>query len=291
LRLVVTGVSGKLARLVVKELLRRVAATELILVSRSPDALKPFVDAGAAVRYGDFEQPETLPAAFAGGDRALIVSVLARDPVAAHRAAFQAAARSGVAHIVYTSVLNPVVENPFPPATVHHRSEHDLRAIGVPWTVLRNALYADLRVEIADAYLRDRRWTTNIGHGMHAFVARSDCARAAAAALAAEVPAVRSYHLTGPELVDASRYVAAVEEYGGHRIEVHEVDDAGYEEYRSRFFADPANAAYFELFGGTGTAIRTGHLNQLGTGVLDLTGRMPLSVRELFRRRGTPPGS
>ncbi|MDQ2760390.1 MAG: hypothetical protein M3Y17_08130 [Actinomycetota bacterium] len=39
-----------------------------------------------------------------------------------------------------------------------------------------------------------------------------------------------------------------------------------------------------ELFTGTGQAIRAGYLSQLGTGVHDLTGRSPLSLREVFHR-------
>jgi len=42
---------------------------------------------------------------------------------------------------------------------------------------------------------------------------------------------------------------------------------------RAAFCADPDNAAYFELFTGTGQAIRTGYLSQLGDGVRQLTGR------------------
>src|SRR5438034_5584700 len=98
------------------------------------------------------------------------------DTVAAHRAAFHAASRVGVGHIVYTSVVNPVPDNPFPPAATHLRSEADLVSTGVAWTILRNALYADLRVQIAASYSRAGRWTTNIGAGAHAFVARADCA-------------------------------------------------------------------------------------------------------------------
>lgn len=287
-RTVVTGASGKLGRHVVAALLERVPASALILVSRSPDSLGDFARLGAAVRYADFERPDSLPAAFADGQRALVISTIgALDTVAAHRAAFEAAAQAGVRHIVYTSVMNPREDNPFPPAKTHLRSEQDLRETGIAWTILRNALYADLRVQIAPKYIHDGRWTTNIGDGSHAFVSRAGCAAAAAAALVTSGHEGQVYDITGPELVDARKYVALLEEVGGHPIKRIEADDAEYEHYRAAFSADPDNAAYFELFADTGQAIRAGYLNQLGTGVQHLTAHPPLSLRELFQDHRT----
>jgi len=166
-------------------------------------------------------------------------------------------------------------------------SEQDLRATGIAWTILRNALYAELRVRIAAKYIHDGRWTTNMGGGSHALIARTDCAAAAAAALTETAPTGRVYDVTGPELVDAQQYVALLEELSGRQIVRDDVDDAEYERYRAAFCADPDNAAYFELFTGTGQAIRTGYLSQLGDGVRQLTGRSPLSLREVFQQQLT----
>jgi len=283
MRLVVTGASGQLGRLVVGALLDRVPAGDLILVTRSPDSLAEFGRLGATVRYGDFEQPDSLAPAFEGGRRALVISTIgARDTVAAHRAAFDAARRAGIAHVVYTSVTNPGEDNPFPPAQTHVRCEEDLRSTGVAWTVLRNALYADLRVTIAARYIKDGEWTTNTGNGSHAFVTRADCAVAAAAALTTDGHEGRVYDVTGPELIDARDYVALLAEFGGRPVDRVEVDDEAYARYRAAFSSEPANAEYFELFGGTGKAIRTGYLSRLGTGVADLTGRAPVSLRAAF---------
>jgi NAD(P)H dehydrogenase (quinone) len=304
MRIVVTGASGRLGRLVTTALLRRVPASALILVSRSPDKLASLAQRGAAVRYGDFERPDSMPAAFAGGRRALVISTIgAADTRAAHRAAFEAAARAGVQHIVYTSESNPRPGNPFPPARVHAASEQDLRSVGMAWTILRNSLYADFRAEIATAYIRDGRWTTNMGDGSHAFVTRADCAAAAAAALtpadqapADQAPADqalgdqegRVYEITGPELIDARHYLALLEAFGGRRITRVDVDDAGYERYRAAFMAQPDNAPYLELLTGTGQAIRTGYLSELSGAVRQLTGRPPSSLRSAFQRQLGP---
>jgi NAD(P)H dehydrogenase (quinone) len=272
----VTGASGRLGRLVVNALPDRgVPAESVVPISRTR------ID--ERTRFGDFERPETLEDAFRGVDRLLVISTIGtRDTVGAHRAAFEAAARAGVGRIVYTSVQNPVRDNPFPPAAIHARSEADLAAVGVPWTILRNALYADLRAEIARCYARDGRWTTNLGDGGHAFIARSDCAAAAAAALCGNGHEGRAYDVTGPAVLTANGYLALVHERTGAHIELVEVDDDAYERHRAAFLADPANAGTFELFTGTGRAIREGHLAVLGDGVQTLTGREPRPLVDLL---------
>lgn len=291
MKLIVTGASGQLGKLVVARLLDQVPAADLILVTRTPQALEQAARRGAQVRFGDFEQPGSLPAAFggAGGGRALIISTLgARDTAAAHIAAIEAAARAGVAHIAYTSITDPVPGNPCQPVPSHLASEAALRRAGVPWTILRNALYSDLRAKMARAYIRDGRWTTNMGGGAHAFVSRADCAAAAAGALTAGGHEGQVYDVTGPELIDAPRYLAYLRDLGrdlgAGPVELAGTGDAEYERYRAAFMANPGNAGYFELFTTTGTALRTGYLRQLGTGVQQLAGRAPQRLEEVSPR-------
>jgi NAD(P)H dehydrogenase (quinone) len=272
----VTGASGRLGRLVIEALHdRQVPAETVVPISRTR------ID--GRTRFGDFERPETLDEALRGIDRLLVISTLGpRDNVAAHRAAFEAAARVGVGRIVYTSVQNPAPDSPFPPAAIHGRSEVELAGVGVPYTILRNALYADLRAEIARCYARDREWTTNLGDGGHAFVTRADCAAAAAGALCGDGPDGHTYDITGPALVSADGFLALLRERTGAPIERIEVDDDTYERHRTAFLADPANAGTFELFTGTGRAIREGRLAILSDGVQTLCGRPPRPLDDLL---------
>jgi len=272
----VTGASGRLGRLVIDALLDRGVPVESVVpISRTR------VD--DRTRFGDFERPQTLNEALQGVDRLLVISALGTgDMVGAHRAAFEAAARTGVRRIVFTSMQNPVRDNPFPPAAIYLHSEADLTAVGVPSTILRNALYADRRADLARCYARDGRWTTNLGDGGHPFVTRADCAAAAAAALCDDGHEGRRYDVTGPVLVTADDYVALVRERTGADIERDDVDDDAYERHRAAFTVAPANAGTFELFTGTGRAIREGHLCVLGDGVHALTGHEPRPLQDLL---------
>ena len=146
--LIVTGASGHLGRLVADALLERVDPAEVVLVTRHTRALRDLAERGVTVRYGDFDDRASLAEAFAGGDRALLMSTLAIGRRAAqHRAAIEAASAAGVRQLVYTSFPNPVPDHPVGPiATEHGETEEVLRASGLEWTILRNATYAELQV-------------------------------------------------------------------------------------------------------------------------------------------------
>ena len=68
----ITGAAGQLGRLTAQLVLDRVPADEVVLVTRRPAAIADLAEAGATVRHGDFDEPSSLPAAFAGVDRLLL---------------------------------------------------------------------------------------------------------------------------------------------------------------------------------------------------------------------------
>src|SRR4051812_28598002 len=109
----ITGASGQLARLAADRLLARVDAAEVVLLTRTPSSLQDYADRGVAVRAADFDDPSSLAAAFARVDRLLLISTDASgSPVDRHRAAIDAARAAGVSRIAYTSVAQPVADNP-----------------------------------------------------------------------------------------------------------------------------------------------------------------------------------
>ncbi|MFO1399768.1 MAG: NAD(P)H-binding protein [Steroidobacteraceae bacterium] len=187
-KLVIAGASGQLGELTARALLQRgVPARNLILVSRTPEKLAGFAALGAATRFGDVDHPESLAAAFAGGDRLLLVSLGFSSPDAGprperHKRAFDAAVKAGVHHIVYTSYLG-VGRSQDWLATDHGQSEAYLRASGAKWTALRNAFYADTLLDDALRMAATGRASARPGDPPQAPLTRADCAAAAAGAL------------------------------------------------------------------------------------------------------------
>jgi NAD(P)H dehydrogenase (quinone) len=279
--IVITGASGGLGRRVAELVLERDPQAGLVLVTRSPEKLADLAARGAEVRQGDFDEPASLDAAFAGGRRLLLISTdTVGVRVAQHGNAIDAAVRAGVELIAYTSILNPADDNPASLADEHRATERLLRDSGVEWTFLRNSIYADMQPASAQAALATGRLVSNSGSGRLPYVTREDCAAAAAAVLTSDGHAGQAYEITGPELLDAEALAALYAEAGGKPVSVVEVDDAAYVDGLVEHAGLPRPVA--EVYASVGTATRGGHFDIASDAVERLTGRPPRTVRSIL---------
>ncbi len=184
--IVITGATGALNGATVGHLLEHVPAGEIAVVARDVAKARRFADLGVAVRPGDYADPASLPAAFAGASQLLLVSASdpGADAVALHRAAIDAAAAAGVGRILYTSHQGAHPDSPFKPCRDHAATEDLLAASGVAWTSLRNGFYAHSLPWMAGPW-RETGVVTVPADGPVSWTAREDAAEAAAVVLAA----------------------------------------------------------------------------------------------------------
>ena len=279
--IVVTGASGQLARLVAESLLERVEPSELILVTRTPDALGELAERGASVRHGDFAQPESLQEAFAGGQRMLLISAaIIGERVPQHYAAIDAAVAAGVRFAAYTSIVNPADTNPGAAAADHRATEEYLRVSGLEWTLLRNSIYSEMQAAPAAGALATGQLMTNHGDGRTAYVSRADCAAAAAAVLTGEGHEGKAYDITGPESLSAHDLAALYAEIGGKPVEVVPVDDDTWVAAMVELAGLPDQLA--RLLSTFGTAARQWYAAPVSDAVEKLTGRPPRTTREVL---------
>src|SRR5580658_13372 len=218
--LFVTGASGQLGRRVVELLLEK-AAVKIVAGTRKPEKLADLAARGVTVRHADFEDPQGLAAALAGGDRVLIISTDAIDRpgrrLAQHKAAVAAASNAGVKHAVYTSMPNPET-SPVVFAPDHLGTEQALAASGMNWTILRNCWYTDFLIPTLAPAVASGQLIAATGQGGAPYVTREDCAQAAAAALASSDTGNKTWNITGPDLVTYANLASLASELTGRPV-------------------------------------------------------------------------
>jgi NAD(P)H dehydrogenase (quinone) len=283
---IVTGASGHLGRLVAEDLVERIPPADVVLVTRHPDSLRDMADAGVTVRYGDFDEPDSLSEAFAGGERMLLISTLAVGRrTAQHRAAIEAASAAGLRHLVYTSFPNPGPTHPVGPvATEHGETEEILKESGLDWTVLRNATYAELQVMPGALAVAGGKLYTNAGDGRLVPVSRDDCAAAAAAVLTTDGHTGMTYDITGREALSQTQLADLLSEVSGRHVELIPIGDKMLSWGLTRNGAPKPVARAIVAFG---KAIREGYYDVVDPAVSQLTGRPPRTLRDvLIANRG-----
>lgn len=229
--ILVTGANGHLGRHIVERLVARLGGTSQIAVSvRDTAKAADLAERGIAVRYGDFDQPSTLAAAFAGVDKLVLVSTDGPKDVriAQHRNAIAAAKAAGVPHILYTSFLDVAEDSPAEFAAVHRATEAELAASGLKVTLLRNPLYADYLPMTAGAALDSGVFHLPAGNGRASFISRAELAEAIAAAAVAPRLAKDVYELTGQATQDYHAVAAAIAQAGGKPVRYEAISEGAY---------------------------------------------------------------
>lgn len=202
MRYLVTGASGRTSRMIADGLIARgVPAADLILVSRSPERaeLAPYAAKGAALRYGDFTDLASLPAAFAGAARMYLMPMNHPpgqvDEAAVKCGVVEAARAAGIAYCVYQSFIGAAAA---PPGDDDLATETALKNSGVAWTILRTAVFAESLGRECKRYIAEGRLSCHEPDAPRAFVTREDIAAAGVALLMErEEHAGRTYNVIG----------------------------------------------------------------------------------------------
>ena len=281
--LIVTGAGGHLGRRVVELLLEKPTGARIVATTRSPEKLADLTARGVEVRAADFDRPETLANAFAGGDRLLLIST---DVVGQgdrrlnqHRNAIAAAQAAGVKHVVYTSLIRPEPGTPITLAPDHHGTEQALAASTLDWTVLRNNVYAESLLGSLSRAIATGQLMAAAADGRAAYITREDCARVAAAVLATTTTGRTTLDITGPSAVSQAEIAAIASELSGKPVTYIPVPAEG-------LAAGLAQAGLpgfvVDLIVSFDVAIAQGYLEGVSTAVSDLTGTPPQSLRDFL---------
>lgn len=287
IRLLVTGASGQLGRLVVERLLETVPPANIAAIVRTESAGAALADRGVQVHVADYDKPETLDAALAGAHRVLLISsnALGRR-VAQHRNVIEAAKRAGVGLLAYTSVLRAGT-SPLGVADEHRQTEALLQASGVPFVVLRNGWYTENYTASISAALAHHTLLGGAGEGRIASAARADYAAAAAAVLTTDADwSGRILELAGDQAYTLAELAEEIAKQAGQPVAFKNLPK---EDYEAALLGAGLPPPVAELIAESDECAVSGALfddgHQLSTIIGRPTTPMPASVEQALRSR------
>ncbi len=273
--IVVTGASGRVGGLVAQELARRGVLFRAVTrsVERLPDL------GGAEIALAGYDEPDALLDALEPGDRVFMVSM--HEPpdrrIVLHRGFIAVAARRHVARLIYLSFVGASPDATFVHARSHGATEEILAESGIPYTTVRNGMYAD---EIATWFDREGRITGPGGAGRISLSYRPELAEAIAVLLTDPGHDHRRVvTITGPESFSLAELAAAASDVTGDRYRYEPLDRDDWVAYRRSVgrpeWSIEAGITYYD-------GVAAGEMDVVSGDYQELTGKKPLPIREVI---------
>jgi uncharacterized protein YbjT (DUF2867 family) len=274
--IVVTGSTGHVGGLVARELERHGESMRLAVHDLSKT---PAID-GAEVVAADYGDPDSLAGALHEDDRVFMVS-MHRGPderLRLHRSFIEAAARQGVGYVVYLSFVAAGPDAIFLHARSHGATEQMLRDAGLPFTSIRNGMYADDIPGWFDAEGIDR---APGGDGRMSFSYRPELADVIATALIEPGHDGKIYDIATPQAVTLAGLATIASDVTGDDYGYEPEDDAWWEaRWRAKNKEDWGIEAGLSSY----EALRRGEFDVVTNGYRSVTGRDPLSIAQIIER-------
>lgn len=277
--ILVTGATGHLGAATIDFLLKNnVPAGEIGALVRDKAKATQLIEKGIQVRVGNYTNPASLEAAFAGVDKLLLISSNdMHDRAGQHKNAIDAAKAAGVKHIIYTSApLKKETGSPMQLITQPHiDTEAYLKATGIDYTILRNNLYADVLPMFFGPAVLETGIYLPAGDGKSPYATRLDMAEATANVLTTTGHENKTYNLNADSNYSFSDAAALLSSISGKTVGYHSPTT---EEFTAALTQAGLPQEVIAMTAGFAEAIKLGELESDSTDLADLLKRKPTSL-------------
>ncbi len=281
-KLLITGATGRLGTATIKQLLQKTSADKMAAFARDEHKAKDLIAKGVEVRYGNFDDPDSLEKAVQGMDKVLLISTVDDHRYQQHKNVVDAAKKAGVRHIAYTSgVLKDVNASPLKNhLKSHFQTEDYIKESGLSYTIFGNTLYADM----IPVYVGDKVFETGIylpaGNGKVPFALRREMGEAAANALLQEGYENKIYQITGSELYSYEDVAQVLSEISGKTVRYIKADMTTFEEQLKQ---SGAADRMISIVSGFNTDIKNHQYEMVSNDLENLLGRKPATLKEALK--------
>jgi len=283
--IVITGATGHFGKATINHLLKKgVAANSITALVRDEAKAADLKAKNINIKTGDYDNYQSLVEAFTNADKLLLVSGNDLEKRAAQQLnAVKAAKEAGVQFIVYTSFERKNETDTSPIAVLaksHIDTEAAIKATGIPYTILRNNLYADVLPMFMGEQVLDKGIFFPAGEGKVAFVTRDEMAEAAANILSSDGHANTEYIISNNENYSFAEVAKLLSELTGKEVSYTSPDVAVYSD---ALLAANVPVPYVQLFDGFAEAIKQGEFYSERSDLEFLLGRKPAPLTAYLR--------
>lgn len=186
--ILVTGATGLYGKTAIQHLLKKgVKPEDIAALIRDEAKSTDLRELGIGIRAGNYDDIKSLQAAFTGVDKLLFVSGSEIEQrTEQHKNVVDAAVHASVPHIIYTSFYRNTDEGVSPIGAIgqsHIDTESFIRASGLTYTILQNALYAEILPMFIGEHFLENGIFLPAGNSGVPVAERNEMAEAAAAVL------------------------------------------------------------------------------------------------------------
>lgn len=283
--ILITGATGQLGRSVIEHLVKKTAAHRIAALVRDENKASDVKARGVELRVGSYEDIPSLERAMRGVEKVLLISGTEDNRVQQHQNVVDAAKRAGVRLIAYTSrlvhgqaIINPLMKS-------HFETEDYIKQSGLPYALLRNALYMDvIPLFVGGEKVFETGIQLPTGDGRVSYALRHEMGEAIAELLVNGSTQSRVYELTAAETWSYADVADALSALSGRPVKYTPLEPS---EFEARMRQRGLPEHVIQRSGGFYHEIRDGLLDGVSPEMEQLLGRRPSSLKDglkgLFR--------
>ena len=193
--------SSELGRKTALVLIDKIGAENAIMTARSPEKLKSFLEKGVEIRYGDYNNPDSLEKSFKNEEILILIPSISPPikRVIEFQNALNAAKKNKVNRFILSSIFNITkgIDSTFMMAPFYLYAESSLKLSGLEYTIVRNSWYSEVLLNEKENILEEPA-----GNGKTSYMGKDEMAKALAFTALDEKHVNKSYTLTSNKLLN-----------------------------------------------------------------------------------------
>ncbi|MEB2775077.1 SDR family oxidoreductase [Algoriphagus sp. D3-2-R+10] len=281
-KIMITGATGHFGKSTINYLIEKgVQASAIKALVRDESKAKELAEQGVTIKVGDYDNYDSLVAAFQGADKLLLISGTdLQNRSVQHKNVINAAKEAGVNHVLYTSFerKNEGADSPMALlAQSHIETDQALKASGLNYTIFRNNLYLSVIPMFVGEQVLDTGIFFPAGEGKVAFADRDNLAEAAANVLIGTGHENKEYAMNNVENYTFQTIATELSSVTGRGITY--ISPSG-DVYSDALTKAGVPAEYIGLFISFAEAIKQGEFEAEKSDLETLLGKKPTSLKK-----------